>query len=90
MPENLWPTTYTYPDVSIVCGDIQFVENRDDTVINPVVIIEVLSRSTSADDRWIKFRAYRMMPSLQDYIMVTVEFFSNHSDLNKSYYMNGF
>ncbi len=31
---------YTYPDVSIVCGDVQFVENRDDTIINPVVIIE--------------------------------------------------
>ncbi len=61
---------YTYPDVSIVCGDVQFVENRDDTIINPVVIIEVLSRSTGDYDRGAKFRAYRMMPSLRDYIMI--------------------
>ncbi len=61
---------YTYPDVGIVCGDIQFVENRDDTITNPVAIIEVLSRSTSAYDRGPKFRAYRMMPSLKDYLMI--------------------
>lgn len=61
---------YTYPDVSIVCGDIEFVENRDDTIINPMVIIEVLSRSTGDYDRGAKFRAYRMMPSLIDYIMI--------------------
>ena len=61
---------YTYPDVSIVCGDIEFAEGRDDTVTNPVVIFEVLSESTRSYDKGDKFTAYRKISSLRDYILV--------------------
>ena len=61
---------YTYPDVSVVCGDVQFFEGRDDVIANPVVIVEVLSKSTMNYDRGGKFRAYRRVPSLRDSIVV--------------------
>ncbi len=48
---------YVYPDVSVVCEDIEFVEKRDDIITNPVVIIEVLSESTQTYDRGDKFKA---------------------------------
>ncbi|MEE4359541.1 MAG: Uma2 family endonuclease [Desulfococcaceae bacterium] len=60
---------YTYPDVSIVCGDTAFAENRNDTVTNPLVIIEILSASTGDYDRGGKFRAYRSIASLKEYIL---------------------
>ncbi len=77
---------YTYPDVSVVCGDIQFVEDRDDVIANPVVIVEVLSKSTMNYDRGAKFRAYRKIPSLRDYIVVDqytyfVEHYAKKEDL---------
>ncbi|QTA86234.1 Uma2 family endonuclease [Desulfonema magnum] len=61
---------YVYPDVSVVCGDIEFLGNRDDIITNPVVIIEVLSESTQSYDRGDKFKAYRKIRSLRDYILV--------------------
>ncbi len=61
---------YVYPDVSVVCGDIEFAENRDDTVTNPVVIIEILSKSTKSYDKGDKFKSYRKISSLRDYILV--------------------
>ncbi|QTA93791.1 Uma2 family endonuclease [Desulfonema magnum] len=61
---------YTYPDVSIVCGDIEFVGGRDDVITNPVVIFEVLSNSTKDYDRGSKFTAYRNIRSLKDYILI--------------------
>ena len=61
---------YTYPDLSVVCGDIEFIEGRDDTITNPVVIFEVLSASTKDYDRGSKFTAYRNIPSLKDYILI--------------------
>jgi Uma2 family endonuclease len=61
---------YTYPDLSITCGDIDFVDGRDDTVSNPVAIIEILSESTRDYDRGSKFKAYRKISSLTDYILV--------------------
>ncbi|MDX1521377.1 MAG: Uma2 family endonuclease [Anaerolineae bacterium] len=61
---------YTYPDVMVICGNIEFVEGRDDTVTNPVVIIEVLSKSTEGYDRGVKFELYRALTSLQDYILI--------------------
>ncbi|MCP4351234.1 MAG: Uma2 family endonuclease [Desulfobacterales bacterium] len=71
---------YAYPDVSIVCGDIEFADNRDDTVINPVVIFEILSKSTKNYDKGDKFKSYRKISSLRDYILVdqyncSVEYF---------------
>lgn len=61
---------YTYPDISIVCGDARFAADRDDTVTNPVVIVEVLSESTRDYDRGSKFTAYRNIPSLRDYLLI--------------------
>jgi Uma2 family endonuclease len=61
---------YTYPDMSIVCGEINFVDGRDDTINNPIVIVEILSESTRDYDRGSKFKAYRKIKSLQDYILV--------------------
>ncbi|MCP4351389.1 MAG: Uma2 family endonuclease [Desulfobacterales bacterium] len=61
---------YTYPDISIACGDIEFAENRNDTITNPVVIFEVLSESTMDYDRGSKFTAYQNISSLKDYILI--------------------
>ncbi len=61
---------YTYPDLSIVCGDVRFAANRNDTISNPVVIAEILSKSTKDYDRGSKFTAYRNISSLKDYILV--------------------
>ncbi|MCP4351390.1 MAG: Uma2 family endonuclease [Desulfobacterales bacterium] len=61
---------YTYPDISIVCGDIEFADNRDDIVANPVVIVEVLSESTMDYDRGSKFVSYKNIKSLEDYILI--------------------
>jgi Uma2 family endonuclease len=61
---------YTYPDLMVICGGPQFVDNRTDTVVNPVLIIEVLSESTEAYDRGKKFEQYRKLASLREYVMV--------------------
>lgn len=72
---------YTYPDVSVLCGEVAFAAGRDDVIANPVVIVEVLSRSTEDYDRGSKFKAYRKLASLRDYLLVdqysvSVEHFS--------------
>jgi Uma2 family endonuclease len=61
---------YTYPDVMVVCGSLQYAPGRNDTVTNPVLIVEVLSPSTEAYDRGKKFEFYRTIDSLQEYILV--------------------
>lgn len=61
---------YTYPDVMVVCGEPEVIRDRGDTLLNPTVIIEVLSPSTEAKDRGIKWQAYREIESLQDYLMI--------------------
>jgi len=61
---------YTYPDVSVVCNEIEYFENKNDTIVNPVVIFEVLSQSTIDYDRGTKFKEYRKIKSLKDYILV--------------------
>jgi len=62
---------YAYPDVVLVCGNPDFTDGRHDTLLNPQVIIEVLSPSTAAYDRGEKFLHYRLLPSLTDYLLVT-------------------
>ena len=62
---------YTYPDIVIFCGDAQFVDNKFDTLTNPVIIIEILSDSTEAFDRGDKFTYYRAIPALKEYILVS-------------------
>jgi Uma2 family endonuclease len=62
--------TYTYPDVTVVCGDAQFTDDQRDTLVNPTVIIEVLSPSTQKRDRGYKSQKYRLLASLQEYIII--------------------
>lgn len=61
---------YTYPDVVAVCGERQFEDSYVDTLLNPTVIIEVLSESTEAYDRGEKFAHYRRLESLREYVLI--------------------
>jgi Uma2 family endonuclease len=65
------PRMYTYPDAIVVCGKPLLADGRKDTLLNPRVIIEVLSPSTEHYDRGMKFQNYRAIESLQDYILVS-------------------
>ena len=62
---------YTYPDVVAVCEDAQLEDAHLDTLLNPTVLIEVLSRSTEAYDRGEKAEHYRRLPSLAEYLLVS-------------------
>nr|WP_320015515.1 Uma2 family endonuclease [uncultured Desulfobacter sp.] len=63
---------YTYPDITVVCGNIELEKIKGvETLLNPIVIMEILSESTEAYDRGTKFRHYRLIPSLQEYILVS-------------------
>ncbi len=70
IPKN---TLYTYPDISIICGDPELTDDHFDTAINPAVIIELLSKSTRNYDKGEKFTLYRDIESLQQYILVDTE-----------------
>ena len=70
IPEN---TLFTYPDISIICGDIVLSRMDADTAILPTVLIEILSPSTKDYDRGGKFRLYRDIPSLKEYILIDSE-----------------
>jgi Uma2 family endonuclease len=64
---------YTYPDVTVVCGEPKFEDDYLDTLINAVVIIEVLSPSTEAYDRGKKFELYQQIETLVEYVLVSQE-----------------
>ena len=64
---------YTYPDVAVVSGKSQFVDDRRDNLLNPTLIAEVLSPSTEAYDRGKKFEHYRHVDSLREYLLVASE-----------------
>ncbi len=61
---------FTYPDVAVVCGEPQFLDERRDTLLNPTLIIEVFSPSTEAYDRGRKFEHYRSIDALSEYVLV--------------------
>ena len=61
---------YTYPDVSVVCGEPQLADKEHDVLLNPTAIFEILSPSTEKYDRGLKLQRYRTIASLQDYILV--------------------
>jgi len=61
---------HTYPDIMVVQTPLVFAEGRKDTIINPVIIAEVLSISTKGYDKDEKFAAYRTIPSFQEYILI--------------------
>lgn len=62
---------YTYPDVIVVCDEPRFEDGHFDTLLNPTVLIEVLSPSTAAYDRGEKFRRYQYLNSLCEYILIS-------------------
>ena len=66
-------TLFTYPDVSVFCGEPKSRNNDDMNFLNPTIIFEVLSPSTKAYDRGQKFELYKAIPTLQEYILVSPE-----------------
>jgi Uma2 family endonuclease len=71
--QRLWmpiPKIYAYPDVMVIEGELAYQTGRRDTIMNPTVIIEVLSKSTQDYDRGDKFAAYRTIASFQEYLLV--------------------
>lgn len=62
---------YTYPDIVVVCEPPQFEDTHVDTLLNPSILIEVLSDSTEKYDRGDKFRQFRQIPSLREYVLVS-------------------
>ena len=60
----------TYPDLSVICGPLQFAGGTDDTVTNPTLLSEVLSDSTETYDRGTKFDHYKKISSLREYLLV--------------------
>lgn len=70
IPEN---TLFTYPDISIICGDIVPSEYDEDTATQPIAIIEILSKSTKDYNRIGKFKLYRDISTLKEYILVDSE-----------------
>jgi Uma2 family endonuclease len=64
---------YTYPDVTALCGERKFLDADVDTLLNPTLIVEVLSPSTEAYDRGPKFSHYQTIESLRDYLLVSSE-----------------
>ena len=62
---------YCYPDLIIVCGPPEYAQEDPDTLVNPRVIVEVLSDSTELYDRTTKFRHYQQLPSVMEYVMVS-------------------
>lgn len=76
---------YTYPDITIICGNEQYEDRKEDTLLNPTIIIEVLSPSTEKYDRGKKFQQYRSILSLREYILIAqdeyhIEQFTRQSD----------
>ena len=61
---------FFYPDVSIVCDEAEFADDERDVLLNPLVVIEVLSESTAAYDRGKKFQCYQEIESLQEYLLI--------------------
>lgn len=94
-PTPKYPKTmeglFSYPDVVVICGEPQYHDEHRDVILNPAVIIEVLSKSTESFDRGEKFQRYQVWnPTLTDYLLVSqkaasIEHFSRQSDGTWSY-----
>ena len=81
IPEN---TLFTYPDISIICGDVVSSKEDENAATEPTVIIEILSPSTRNYDRGEKFMLYRAIPALKSYILVDSEsIHAEHFAINK-------
>ena len=71
--QRLWipkQRIHTYPDIMVVEGALQLQAGRKDTITNPLLIVEVLSKSTQTYDQGNKFKFYRTIPSFQEYILI--------------------
>jgi Uma2 family endonuclease len=71
--QRLWipdRNIYTYPDVMVTPRPAELMPNRKDTVMNPILLVEVLSASTESYDRGEKFAAYRTIPTVQEYVLI--------------------
>lgn len=82
---NATRDVFTYPDVTVVCGEPTFADGAHDTLIDPLVIVEVLSDSTEAYDRGKKFEHYRGIASVRHYVLVAqdqplVELYTRRGD----------
>ena len=62
---------FFYPDIAVVCGELKLYDDRKDIILNPDLVVEVLSPSTEAFDRGAKFQAYRTVESLKEYLLVS-------------------
>lgn len=62
---------YTYPDASVICSELEYDDEQQDTVLNPTLLMEVLSKSSEAYDRGKKFDHYRKIPSLREYVLIS-------------------
>jgi Uma2 family endonuclease len=76
---------YTYPDCSVICGELQYFGDQKDVITNPLLIVEVLSPSTEAYDRGKKFESYRTIESFREYLLIHqdrrhVEHYSKQDD----------
>jgi Uma2 family endonuclease len=76
---------YTYPDVVVVCGQPRLQDSHVDTLLNPTVLVEILSPSTEAYDRGTKFRHYRKISSLREFVLISqdrmlVERYTRHEN----------
>jgi Uma2 family endonuclease len=76
IPKN---TLFTYPDISVTCGELEFLNNDEWNLLNPTVIIEILSPSKKSYDRAEKFSLYRDLPTLRAYVLVDPEAISIES-----------
>lgn len=70
IPEN---TLFTYPDISIICGEIKTFDKDKDTALQPIILIEILSKTTRDYDRGGKFKLYRDIPTIKEYMLVDSE-----------------
>ena len=78
--------SFLYPDSMVACGEIQKSDSDKNAITNPIVVIEVLSKSTANYDRGDKFFMYRLIPSLQEYVLIEqekpqIEIYKRESDL---------
>lgn len=82
-------SNYFYPDVAVACGEPELEDRHGDTLLNPTLVVEVLSPSTESRDRGLKFRSYRTIKTLQQYVLISqdsahVEVFTRTSDTSWS------
>lgn len=76
--------SFVYPDAMVICGEMERSTKEEQALTNPILIVEVLSKSTADYDRGDKFHLYRQIPSLQEYVLIeqdkaVVEIFYKHA-----------